>query len=109
MNNLFFFFFLDFVDNTTTHFIASSLAGFVATFVTMPFDVIKTRLQNAPSGTYKGMVNCLFVTVKNEGLMSMMRGFFAASVRLVPHTILTFVFLEKYKLFYRMYASRNDM
>ncbi|KAK2160728.1 hypothetical protein LSH36_127g03059 [Paralvinella palmiformis] len=42
-----------FKDNIVTHFTASFLAGAVATLITMPLDVMKTRLMNAPTGTYK--------------------------------------------------------
>ncbi|CAI8030293.1 Mitochondrial dicarboxylate carrier [Geodia barretti] len=67
-----------FRDNTTTHFTSSFMAAVVATALTQPADVMKTRLQNAPSGTFSG--------------------FIPAFVRLGPHTILTFIFLEKLRI-----------
>ena len=41
-------------DNTTTHFTASITAASVATLLTQPVDVMKTRMMNAPPGTYSG-------------------------------------------------------
>ena len=43
-----------FRDNLTTHFSASLCAATVATGLTQPFDVMKTRMMNAPPGTYSG-------------------------------------------------------
>jgi dicarboxylate transporter 10 len=45
-----------FRDNTTTHFTSSFMAAVVATALTQPADVMKTRLQNAPPGTFS--VSC---------------------------------------------------
>ena len=47
-----------FQDNLTTHFTASLLAGVGATVITMPLDVLKTRLMNAKPGEYKGVLDC---------------------------------------------------
>lgn len=41
-----------FHDNPITHFSASIGAAGVATCMTQPFDVMKTRLMNAPPGKY---------------------------------------------------------
>ncbi|XP_012273566.1 mitochondrial dicarboxylate carrier isoform X2 [Orussus abietinus] len=64
-----------FHDNPTTHFLSSLSAGAIATTLTQPLDVLKTRAMNAKPGEFKGYV--------------------PAFVRLAPHTILTFVFLEQ--------------
>lgn len=37
-----------------THFVASFVAGFVATAVCSPVDNVKTRLMNANPGQFKG-------------------------------------------------------
>ena len=47
-----------FTDNLTTHFTASLLAGVCATVITMPLDVLKTRLMNAKPGEYNGVLDC---------------------------------------------------
>ncbi|KAL6717434.1 Mitochondrial dicarboxylate transporter [Lecanora helva] len=86
-------------DDLTTHFSASFLAGFVATTVCSPVDVIKTRVMSAH--TNEGMLVLLRRTIANEGIGWMFRGWVPSFVRLGPHTIATFLFLEQHKKIYR--------
>lgn len=85
-----------FKDNLATHFTASLSAGVIATCITMPLDVLKTRLMNAPPGTYSGVMDCA-KDIAKVGMSGFFKGFTPAFVRLGPHTILTFVFLEQMK------------
>ncbi|KAL7677836.1 hypothetical protein ACOME3_004069 [Neoechinorhynchus agilis] len=87
-----------FNDNLATHFTASSLAGTVATAMTMPIDVTKTRLMNAPPGYYKhGVLSCV-KDIAKAGPAGFFKGFVPAFLRLAPHTILTFIFLEQLRM-----------
>jgi dicarboxylate transporter 10 len=86
-----------FGDNITTHFTASFLAGGVATLITMPLDVMKTRMMNAPPGTYSSLAACA-KDIATAGPMGFFKGFIPAFVRLGPHTILTFIFFEQIRL-----------
>ena len=59
---------------------ASAIAGFFASFFSLPFDFVKTRLQKqkrAPDGTarYKGMFDCFMKVAKDEGVFRFYRGF----------------------------------
>jgi dicarboxylate transporter 10 len=83
-----------FGDNTITHFIASTLAGGVATTITQPLDVIKTRAMNAKPGEFKGITDIIVYTAR-DGPLAFFKGYVPAFVRLGPHTILMFVFFEK--------------
>ena len=85
-----------FKDNLSTHFTASLSAGVIATVITMPLDVLKTRLMNAKPGQYSGVGDCARDILK-VGPSGFFKGFLPAFVRLGPHTILTFVFLEQLK------------
>lgn len=85
-----------FVDNLATHFTASLSAGVIATLITMPLDVLKTRLMNAKPGEYSGILHCARDVLK-VGPSGFFKGFVPAFVRLGPHTILTFIFLEQLK------------
>jgi solute carrier family 25 oxoglutarate transporter 11 len=69
---------------------ASAVAGFFASFLSLPFDFMKTRLQKqtrAPDGTmpYKGMFDCAQKVVREEGLLRFYRGFGTYYVRIAPH------------------------
>uniref|UniRef100_A0A8I6GFJ0 Solute carrier family 25 member 10 n=1 Tax=Rattus norvegicus TaxID=10116 RepID=A0A8I6GFJ0_RAT len=71
-------------DNIFTHFLSSFIAGGCATFLCQPLDVLKTRLMNS-KGEYQVRPGCM---LQGWGLVP-------AGVRLVPHTVLTFMFLEQ--------------
>jgi len=86
-------------DNLTTHFSASFLAGFVATTVCSPVDVIKTRIMSSHES--KGLAKLLADVYKVEGVGWMFRGWVPSFIRLGPHTIATFLFLEQHKKMYR--------
>jgi solute carrier family 25 (mitochondrial oxoglutarate transporter), member 11 len=69
---------------------ASAIAGFFASFFSLPFDFVKTRLQKqqrAPDGTlpYKSMVDCFQKVARQEGLLRFYRGFATYYVRIAPH------------------------
>ncbi|QDS73647.1 hypothetical protein FKW77_002390 [Venturia effusa] len=88
-------------DDLTTHFSASLAAGFVATTICSPVDVIKTRIMSAHATEQKSIVRLLGEAYKAEGLGWMFRGWVPSFIRLGPHTIATFVFLEQHKKIYR--------
>ena len=69
---------------------ASAVAGFFASFFSLPFDFVKTRLQKqtrAPDGTlpYRGMLHCAQKVIKEEGWLRFYRGFTTYYVRIAPH------------------------
>lgn len=69
---------------------ASAVAGFFASFFSLPFDFVKTRLQKQsrrPDGTlpYKSMVDCFRTVAKEEGVLRFYRGFSTYYVRIAPH------------------------
>jgi solute carrier family 25 oxoglutarate transporter 11 len=69
---------------------ASAIAGFFASFFSLPFDFVKTRLQKQSRGPdgklpYKGMVDCFAKVAKHEGVLRFYRGFGTYYVRIAPH------------------------
>uniref|UniRef100_A0A8C5HQE9 Mitochondrial dicarboxylate carrier n=1 Tax=Gouania willdenowi TaxID=441366 RepID=A0A8C5HQE9_GOUWI len=80
-------------DNIITHFMSSFIAGGCATFLCQPLDVLKTRLMNS-KGEYTGVAHCLRETAK-LGPLAFYKGLVPAGIRLIPHTVLTFIFLEQ--------------
>ena len=93
-------------DNLTTHFTASFMAGFVATTVCSPVDVIKTRIMSASES--KGLARLLRDVYRVEGVGWMLRGWVPSFIRLGPHTIATFLFLEQHKKVYRSLKGIRD-
>ena len=82
---------------------ASAIAGFFASFFSLPFDFVKTRLQKqkrSPDGSlqYKGMFDCFVKVTKEEGVFRLYRGFTTYFFRLAPHTMITLVIADKLKL-----------
>lgn len=92
-------------DNLTTHFSASFLAGFVATTICSPVDVIKTRVMSAKEK--EGLWGMLVRIWRSEGVGWMFRGWVPSFVRLGPHTIATFLFLEQHKKIYRRWKGAD--
>ncbi|KAL7269509.1 putative mitochondrial 2-oxoglutarate/malate carrier protein [Rhizina undulata] len=78
---------------------ASAVAGFFASFFSLPFDFVKTRLQKQtkrPDGKlpYKGTIDCALRVAKEEGLGRFYRGFGTYYVRIAPHAMLTVLFAD---------------
>lgn len=86
-----------FKDDPRLHFLSSLAAGAIATTLTQPLDVIKTRSMNAKPGEFSSLFAIVSHTAK-LGPMGFFKGFVPAFVRLGPHTILTFILLEQMRL-----------
>lgn len=86
-----------FSDNLATHFTSSLGAGAIATTMTQPLDVLKTRSMNAKPGEFKSSMDLVKFTARN-GPMAFYKGYVPAFARLGPQTILTFVFFEQLRI-----------
>lgn len=95
-----------FKDDPKTHFTASLIAGAMATLLTQPLDVLKTRVMNSKPGEFSGLWAVVVHTAK-VGPMGFFKGFIPAFVRLGPQTILTFLLLEQLRMNFG-YLSDND-
>jgi len=78
---------------------ASAIAGFFASFFSLPFDYVKTQLQKQqplPDGTmpYKGALDCAAKTLKSGGPLKFYTGFPTFYVRIAPHAMITLVVLD---------------
>jgi len=87
-------------DNIYLHLVSSLISGFAATTVSLPIDITKTRIQTMKPGEYSGALDVLRKTIAKEGVFSLWKGFTPYYLKLGPHTILTFIFLEKMSQFY---------
>jgi len=93
-------------DDIYAHFLCSATAGFVATVVGSPVDVIKTRIMGAKKGTgeaYTSVFDCINKTLKKEGPLAFYDGFTANASRIVSWNIVMFVTLDNV----RKYISKT--
>lgn len=87
----------NFRDSLETHFLSSLTAGAIATTMSQPIDVIKTRAMNARPGQFVNLWAVIKYTAM-LGPMGFYKGYTMRFIRLAPHTVLTFVFLEQLRL-----------
>lgn len=84
-------------DNLGTHFTAAFSAGFVATVVASPIDVIKTRIMNSRVGTYNGMIDCGKKLFSENGMAAFYKGFTPSFMRMGSWNVIMFVTYEQLK------------
>lgn len=95
-------------DGIGLHAVCSLIAGFLCSLASLPLDIVKTRLQTATAGQYKGAFDCVLSTVKNEGVLSLWKGFTPYFLRVGPHTIFTLIFLEQINKYFGRYYMKMD-
>ncbi len=85
---------------------ASAVAGFCCAFLSLPFDMVKSRLQNMRpdkiSGLmpYKGVGECASHILKKEGFLAFWTGFGAYYGRCAPHAIIILLSVEQINTLY---------
>ncbi|EDW49667.1 mitochondrial dicarboxylate carrier [Drosophila sechellia] len=80
-------------ENMGTYILASMISSVVATTLTQPIDVVKTRRMNGAPGEYSGLGD-VFVKTSKEGPLAFFKGYVPSLSRLLPHTVLLFLGLE---------------
>eukprot|EP00128_Syssomonas_multiformis_P001804 Colp12_sorted_trinity150504_noHs@20663 len=88
-----------FSDSIATHILSSIAAGFVATSITSPFDVVKTRIMNASptDPQYKGTLDAFTKILRAEGPFAFYKGWTPYFIRLGPNTVVMMVVCEQLK------------
>ncbi|KAG9087462.1 hypothetical protein FS749_002901 [Ceratobasidium sp. UAMH 11750] len=74
-------------------------SGVTKVIVGHSFDTIKTRMQVAPVGTYKGALDCLWKTVRNESPLALYKGALPPMVAWGASDSLLLGSLHNYRLF----------
>jgi solute carrier family 25 carnitine/acylcarnitine transporter 20/29 len=70
---------------------AGGMAGVSMWSIAIPPDVIKSRIQSAPAGTYKGFVDCTMKIVSTEGPKALFKGLGPALLRAFPANAAAFL------------------
>lgn len=84
-------------DGIPTHLAAGFGAGFVATCVGSPVDVVKSRMMGAAPGTYSGMLDAFAKTVTRDGPLALYSGFGPNFARLGTYNVVMFIVFEQAK------------
>ncbi|KAK9671670.1 hypothetical protein RND81_12G047000 [Saponaria officinalis] len=79
---------------------ASAVSGFFAAACSLPFDFVKTQIQKMQpdaSGKYPytGSMDCAMKTLKAGGPLKFYTGFPVYCVRIAPHVMMTWIFLNQ--------------
>ena len=79
-----------------TSFCSSFVAGFFMTVTVAPWDMLRTKLMNQPTNAkiYNGFVDCATKTIKQDGVLSLWRGFVPIWARFAPQATLQLLTLE---------------
>eukprot|EP00980_Cylindrotheca_fusiformis_P011093 scaffold2553_cov138-Cylindrotheca_fusiformis.AAC.1 len=79
-----------------TAFCSSFVAGFFMTCTVAPFDRLRTKLMNQPTNEklYSSLGDCLVKTVRQEGPLSLWRGFIPIWARFAPMATLQLLTIE---------------
>lgn len=78
-------------------FLSAVSAGFFMTCTVSPFDMVRTRLMNQPADAklYSNAIDCFAKIIKNEGPLTLWRGFMPIWSRFAPTTTLQLVIFEQ--------------
>jgi len=85
---------------------ASLISGLACTIAALPFDMLKSRLQDMKPDAngvfpYKGVADCSWNLLKNEGIFAFWRGFGAYYARTSPHAMIILMTREQFAKGYR--------
>ncbi|ONK66624.1 uncharacterized protein A4U43_C06F10290 [Asparagus officinalis] len=88
----------------TTVIGSSTISGFCAAACSLPFDYIKTQIQKMQPDTtgkypYTGSLDCALKTLKTSGPLIFYTGFPVYCVRIAPHVMMVWIFLNQIEKF----------
>jgi solute carrier family 25 oxoglutarate transporter 11 len=79
--------------------LASTIAGFTAAAFSLPFDLLKSRLQDGSA--YKGIVDAFVTILTKEGPLAFWTGFGAYYMRCAPHSMMILMLTDPLTSAYR--------
>jgi solute carrier family 25 oxoglutarate transporter 11 len=89
-------------EGTSTNLMASAVSGLTASLSSLPFDMMKTRLQNMKPDPatglmpYKNVLDCGYKIATTEGVLTFWRGFSAYYARTAPHAMIILIVMEQF-------------
>jgi solute carrier family 25 uncoupling protein 8/9 len=84
-----------FEDNVYCHITSGLGAGFVATCIGSPVDVVKSRMMGDKVGRYKGVLDCFAKTASQDGILAFYNGFSSNFARLGSWNVTMFLVVEQ--------------
>jgi len=83
-----------------TKLVCAGVAGFTAALFSLPFDLLKSRLQDQTAGAsgklpYAGIADCAAKVVSAEGPLALWTGFSAYYMRCAPHAMILLLAVEQ--------------
>lgn len=112
---------LGMAEGLSLHLASSTISGFVVCCFMHPpgrlgvlamtqtltlLDTVMSRMYNQTGNLYKGPLDCIYKTIRTEGVLAIYKGFFAHLARIWPHTILTLTFAEQTNKIMRRIESK---
>lgn len=99
-----------FSDNAGTHILSGFCAGFCATMLGSPVDVLKTRVMNQkPNASgqlpYRGALDCAVQTLRHEGPLAFYKGFVPNFARSGSWNVCAWLSLEQLKKLYLAHVA----
>jgi len=92
---------------TVQVFGASAIAGFFASFFSLPFDFVKTQVQKMKPDPvtgempFKGPIDCAMKQVKMGGITRLWAGFPTYYFRIAPHAMITLIAQDQIKTLWK--------
>jgi solute carrier family 25 oxoglutarate transporter 11 len=86
---------------------ASAIAGFLASFMSSPFDFVKTQIQKMKPDPvtgempFKGPIDCAMKQVQAGGITRLWAGFPTYYFRIAPHAMITLIAQDKFKTLWK--------
>lgn len=69
----------------------------------------KKRAISCRDNEYKGALDCTKKLIQKEGVFALWKGFTPYFLRIGPHTIFTFLFLEQLNKLFAKYYMKNSL
>ncbi len=86
-------------NSKTTRLAASAISGLICSFMSLPFDNIKTKMQKMVRNSngvypYNGVFDCFMKSIKREGVIGLWVGYPTFYFRVAPHAMIALLILD---------------